>query len=70
MINKFRILKIPDDLYTQTGRESLKKLFSVSLPDCKLIDDLDNGQGQLNLDICRSRMKRGDWNLARNLMNE
>lgn len=27
------------------------------------------GQGQLNLKVCRSRMNREDWNLARNVIS-
>jgi hypothetical protein len=36
-----------------------------------LIDDsYDNGQGQQNLGICIRIMNRGDWNLARHVINQ
>jgi hypothetical protein len=46
-------------------------LFRVHFPDSKLIDDsYDNGQGQQNLGICKRIMNRGDWNLARRVINQ
>jgi hypothetical protein len=63
--------KLPDGQHTQTGRETLKELFRVHFPDSWLINDSGNGQGQLNLDICRRRTNsRGDWNLVRNVINQ
>jgi hypothetical protein len=35
-----------------------------------LTDDSDNGQGQLNLDVCGSRRNRGDCNLVRNVIKK
>jgi hypothetical protein len=48
----------------------LKELFRVHFPDSTLIDDSNDGLGQQNLDVCRHRMNRGDWNLARNVINQ
>jgi hypothetical protein len=53
------------------GRDTLKELFSVHFPDSKLIDEsYDDGQGQLNLGICRCIMNREDWNLAKHVINK
>jgi hypothetical protein len=52
--------KLPDGQYTQTGKETLKKLFRVHFPDSKLTDDSNNGQGQQNLEVCKHKMNRED----------
>jgi hypothetical protein len=62
--------KLPDGQYTHTRRESLKDLIRVHFPEYRLNDDSNDGHGQLNLDICRSRTNMGDWNLARNVINQ
>jgi hypothetical protein len=37
----------------------------------ELIDDsYDNGQGQENLGVCERITNRGDWNLARRMINQ
>jgi hypothetical protein len=36
-------IRLPNRQYTQTGKETLSKLFRVHFPDSILIDDLDNG---------------------------
>jgi hypothetical protein len=63
--NRVGTVKLPDGRYTQTGRETLKELFRIHFPDSRLINVSYDGQGQLNLHICRRRMNMGDWNLAR-----
>jgi hypothetical protein len=68
--NRVSTIKLPDGRYPQTGRETLKELFGVHFPYSKLIDYSDNGQEQLNLDVCRSKTKRGDGNLARNVISQ
>jgi hypothetical protein len=45
-------------------------LFRVHFPESVLIDDSIDGQGQQNLDACRSRTNRGDWNLAKIAINQ
>jgi hypothetical protein len=35
-----------------------------------LTDDSKDGQGQQNLDICRRMKYRGNWNMARNKINQ
>jgi hypothetical protein len=67
--NKVSTIKLPNGQFTQTGRDTLKELIRVHFPDSKLIDDsYDDGQGQLNLGICRLIMNRGDWNLAKHVI--
>jgi hypothetical protein len=48
----------------------LKELFVVHFPESTLTDDSNDGQGQPNTDECRHRTNRGDWNLARNVINQ
>jgi hypothetical protein len=67
--NKVSTIKLPNGQYTQTGRETLNELFRVYFPDSKLIDNLDDGQGQQNLSTCQSRTNRADWNLAKVIIN-
>jgi hypothetical protein len=50
--------------------DTLKEPFRVHLPDSTLIDNSNDGQGQLNLDVCKGRTNRGDWNLVRNVINQ
>jgi hypothetical protein len=68
--NKVCTIKLPDSQYTETGKGTLEESFRVNFPDSKLIDDLGNGQGQQNLGVCRDITKRGDWNLAKNIINQ
>jgi hypothetical protein len=69
--NRVSTVKRPNGQQTEMGKETLKELFRVHLPNSKLIDDsCDNGQGQQNLDICKRIMNRGDWNLARRVINQ
>jgi hypothetical protein len=68
--NRVSTLKLPDDRYPQTGRETLKELFRAHFPYSKFTDYSDNGHGQLNLDVFRKRTKRRDWNLARNVTSQ
>jgi hypothetical protein len=63
--------KLPNSEQTKTGKETLKELFRVHFPDLKLIDDShDDGQGQQKLEICERITNRGDWNLARHVINQ
>jgi hypothetical protein len=66
--NKVSTIRLPNRQYTQTGKETLSELFRVHFPDSLLIDDLDNGQGQQNLDTSRGRTNRADWDLAKVLI--
>jgi hypothetical protein len=68
--NRVSTIKLPDGQCTQTGKETLEELFRVHFPESVLIDDSIDGQGQQNLDACRSRMNRGDWNLAKIVINQ
>jgi hypothetical protein len=68
--NKVITIKLPDGQYTQIGKGTLKESFRVHFPDSKLIDDLGERQGQQNLGLCRHIMNRGDWNLAKNIINQ
>jgi hypothetical protein len=68
--NKVSTIKIPDGQYTQTGKETLKEYFRFHFLDSKLIDDSDDGQGQQNLGICGCITNRGDWNLAKRVINQ
>jgi hypothetical protein len=68
--NKVSAIKLPDGKHNQTGKETLKKLFRVHFPDSKLIDDdSDVGRGQQHLDACGHITNRGDWNLAKHVIN-
>jgi hypothetical protein len=58
--NKVSTIKLPDCQHTQTGKETLKELFSFHVPDSKLIDESGDGQGQQNQGICGSITSRGD----------
>jgi hypothetical protein len=68
--NRVGTIKLPDGQCTQTGRETLEELFRVHFPESVLIDDSTDGQGQQNLDVCRRRTNRGDWNLAKIVINQ
>jgi hypothetical protein len=48
----------------------MKRLHSCVSPESVLIDDSTDGQGQQNLDVCSSRTNRGDWNLAKIVINQ
>jgi hypothetical protein len=64
-------VKLPDGQHTQAGKETPKELFKVHFPDSKLIDDShDDGQSQQNLGICARITNRGDWNLAKRVINQ
>jgi hypothetical protein len=68
--NKVSTIKLPDGQYTQTEKETLKELFRIHFPDSMLIDDSSDGQGQQNLDVCERKTNRGDWNLAKHVINQ
>jgi hypothetical protein len=63
-------INLPDGQYSQNGGETLKETFTAHFPDSRHINDSNNEQKQLNLNICRSRTNRGDWNLARNIIDQ
>jgi hypothetical protein len=49
----------------------MKELFRIHVPDSELTDDsYDNGQSQQNLGVCEHITNRGDWNLARHVINQ
>jgi hypothetical protein len=53
------------------GKDTLKVLIRVHYPDSKLTDDsYDDGYGQQNLHICGRIKNRGDWNLAKHVINQ
>jgi hypothetical protein len=62
--------KLPDGQYTQTGKGTLKEVFRVHFPDSKLIEDSDDGQRQEKLGICGRITNRGDWNMAKCVVNQ
>jgi hypothetical protein len=68
--NRVSTIKPPDGQCTQTGKETLEELFRVHFPESVLIDDSTDGQEQQNLDVCRRRTNRGDWNLAKIVINQ
>jgi hypothetical protein len=65
-------VKQPNGQQTETGKETLKKkMFRIYFPYSKFADDsYDNGQGQQNNGICKRITNRGDWNLARRVINQ
>jgi hypothetical protein len=67
--NRFSI-KLPDRQCTQTGGQTLKVLFRFHFPNSTLNDDSNDGQGRQNMDVRKCTMNRGDWNLARNVINK
>jgi hypothetical protein len=48
----------------------VKGLFRVHFPDSKLTEDSDDRQGQQNLGTWQRIMNRGDWNLAKCVINQ
>jgi hypothetical protein len=68
--NKVSTLKLPDGKHNQTVKETLKELFRVHFPDSKLTDDSGDGRGQQNLGACGHITNRGDWNLAKHVINQ
>jgi hypothetical protein len=68
--NKVSTIKLPNGQHTKTGKETLKELFRVHFPDSKLIDDSEDGQDQQNLDVCDRINNRGDWELAKRVINQ
>jgi hypothetical protein len=61
-------IKRPNGQQTKTVKEILKELLRVHFPDSQLTDDsYDNGQ---DLGICECITNRGDWNLARHVINQ
>jgi hypothetical protein len=68
--NKVSTIKLSDGKHTQTGKETLKKLFRAHFHDSKLIDDSGDGRHQQNLGAYRHITKRGDWNLAKYAINQ
>jgi hypothetical protein len=67
--NSVSTVKLPDGRCKQTGRETLRRL-RVHFQDSTLIDNSNYGQGQQNLDVCKSTINRDHWNLARNIINQ
>jgi hypothetical protein len=67
--NRVSTVKLPNRHQTETGKGTLRELFRVHFPDSKLTDDSYDGQGQQNLAICELVLKRGDWNLAKHVIN-
>jgi hypothetical protein len=69
--NKVSTVKLPNGQQTEMGEGTLGELFRVHFSESKLIDDsCDDGQGQQNLGICECITNRGDWNLARRMINK
>jgi hypothetical protein len=68
--NKVSTIKLPNGQHSQTGKETLEKLFRVHFSDSKEIDDSGDGQDQQNLGVCRSRTNRDDWDLAKRVVNQ
>jgi hypothetical protein len=52
------------------GKETLEELFRVHFPDSKQIDDSSDGQDQHNLGECGCRTNRGNWDLAKHVINQ
>jgi hypothetical protein len=50
--------------------ETMKELFRVHFPGSKLIEDSCDGQDQQNLGICEPITNRGDWDLAKRVINQ
>jgi hypothetical protein len=67
---KVSTIKLPIGRHNQTGKETLKELFRVHFPDSKLIDDSGDGQDKQNLGICERMTNKGDWNLAKRVINQ
>lgn len=68
-----RTIKLPDGYYTQPGgggEETMKELFRVHFPDSAVTDVSNDGQGQLNLEISKYAMNRGECHLVRNVINQ
>jgi hypothetical protein len=64
-------VKLPNGQHTETGKETLKEMFRIHFPDSKLTDDsYDKERAQHNLGICECIMNRGDWNLAKRVINQ
>jgi hypothetical protein len=64
-------IMLPDGKHTQTGKETLKGLLWIHFRDSKLIEnDSDDGGGQQNLDASGHISNRGDWNLAKPVINQ
>jgi hypothetical protein len=68
--NKVSTIKLPNGLHTETEKENLEKLFSVHFPDSKRIDNSDDGEDQQNLGVCGRRTIRGDWDLAKHVIDQ
>jgi hypothetical protein len=69
--NRVSTVKLPNGQQTETRKETLEELLRVYFPDSTLIDDsYDDGQGQQNLGICERITNRGDWNLAKRVINQ
>jgi hypothetical protein len=68
--NKVSTIRLPNRQFTQTGKGTLSEVFRVHFPDSLLIDDLDNGQGQQNLDTSRGKTNMADWDLAKVLITQ
>jgi hypothetical protein len=64
------IIKLHNSQHTQTGKETLKELFRVHFPNAKLSDESGDGQDQQNLSICKRITNRGDWDLAKRVINQ
>jgi hypothetical protein len=68
--NKVSTIRLPNRQYTQMGKGTMSEWFRVHFPDSLLIDDLDNGQGQQNMDTSRGRTNRADWDLSKVLITQ
>jgi hypothetical protein len=68
--NKVSAVKLRNGQFTQTGKDTPKELFRAHFPDTNLTDDSYDGQGQLNLGTCGRITHRGDWNLAKHVINQ
>jgi hypothetical protein len=68
--NRASAIKLPHGQCTQTGGETLTELFTVHFQESMLTDDSNDGQGQQNLVVSKCTTKSGDWNLARNVINQ
>jgi predicted Mrr-cat superfamily restriction endonuclease len=66
--NKVSTIKLPDGKHTRTGKETLKELFRVHFPDSKLMIRVMEGASRTWTHV--NTMNRGDWNLAKHVINE
>jgi hypothetical protein len=67
--NMVSTIKLPDGQCTQTGGQTLK-LVTVHFLDSTLNDDSYDCTGAAEPGHMQMHNKRGDWNLARNVINQ